>query len=129
MKALLFFSFPSHRIGKIVLNVVDRRFHVLCVNAPTAVDHHRAECRIFYDELSPLVNHVSLPDHILICGDLNASLTVDGRRVKNVCGLRANALQAFINLHDLIAANGIMRQKRSKLPTCDSPRRRCTRLD
>ena len=38
------------------------------------------------------------------------------------------ALQALINLHDLIAANGIMRQKRIKLPTFDGPRCRCTRL-
>ena len=41
----------------------------------------------------------------------------------------SEALQAFINLHDLITANGIMRQKRIKLPTFDGPRGRCTRLD
>ena len=33
--ALLFFSFPSHRIGTIVLHVSDRRFHVFCVFTST----------------------------------------------------------------------------------------------
>ena len=52
--------------------------------------------------------------------------------MKNVCGKpnrNSEALQAFINLHDLIAANGIMRQKRNKLLTFDGPRGRCTCLD
>ena len=65
-KALLFFFFPSHRIGKIALDVRDRRFHVFCVYAPTAVDHHRAECRTFHGKFSPLVDDISLRDHIMI---------------------------------------------------------------
>ena len=132
MKTLLLFSFPSHRIGKIVLDVRTRRFHIFCVYEPTAVDNHKAECRTFYVEFSSLVNDIPLRDHILICGDLNAPLTVDGCRVKNVCGKpnsNSEALQALINHHDLIAANGIMRQKRIKLPPFDGPRGRCTRLD
>ena len=80
-KTRLFFSIPFHRIGKIVLDVSDCRFHVLCVYSPTAVDHHRAECRTFYDEHSTLVNDIPLRDHILICGDLNVPLTADGCRL------------------------------------------------
>ena len=132
VKTRLLSSFSSHRIGKIVLDVSDRRFHIFCVYAPTAVDNHKAECRTFYDELSSLVIDIPLRGHILICGDLNASLTADGCRVKNVCGKpnsNSEALQAFINLHDQIAANGIMRQKRIKLPTFDGPRSRCMRID
>ena len=49
VKTLLLFSFPSHRIGKIVVDVRDRRFHIFCAYAPTAVDNHKAECRTFYD--------------------------------------------------------------------------------
>ena len=51
---------------------------------------------------------------------------------ENVCGEPnsiSEALQAFINLHGLIAANGIMRQKRTKFPTFDGPKGRCMRLD
>ena len=132
VKTLLFFSLPSHRIGKIVLDVSDRRFHIFCVYAPTAVDNHKAECRTFHDELSSLVNDTPLHDHILICGDLNVPMTADGCRVKNVCGKQnsnSEAPQAFINLHNLVAANGIVRQKRIKLPTFDGPRGRCMRLD
>ena len=132
VKTRLFFSFPSHSIEKIVLDVRDRRFHIFCVYAPTAVDNHKAECRTFYDQLSSLVIDITLRNHILICGDLNAPLTADGCRVKNVRGepnSNSEALQAFINFHDPIAANGIMRQKRIKLPTFDGPTGRCTRLD
>ena len=132
MKTLQLFSFSSHRIGKIVLDVRDRRFHIFCVYAPTAVDNHKAECRTFYDEPSSLVIDIPLRDHILICGDLNAPMTADGCQVKNVCGKpnsNSEALQAFINLHDLIAANGIMRQKRIKLLTFDGSMGRCTHLD
>ena len=78
VKTLLLFSFPTHRIGKIVLEVIYHRFHVFCINAPTAVDHHRAECRAFYDVLFSLVNDIPLRDHILFFGDLNANLTADG---------------------------------------------------
>ena len=132
VKTLLLFSFPIHRIGKIALDVRDRRFHIFCVIAPTAVDNHKTECRTFYDELSSLVIDIPLRDHILICGDLNALLTAEGCRLKNVCSKpnsNSEALQAFINLHGLIAANGIMRLKRIKLPAFDGPRGRCTRLD
>ena len=104
VKALLFFSFPSHRIGKTVLDVSDRRVHILCVYAPTAVDNDKAECRTFYDEPSSLVSYVPLRDHVLICGDLKAPLTADGYRVKCVCGKpnsNSEAIQASINLHDL----------------------------
>ena len=112
--------------------IPDRRFHVFCVYAPTAVDKHKAECCTFYDELSSLVNDIPLRGHILICGDLNAPLTADGCWVKNVCGKpnsNSEIQRAFINLQDLFAANSIMRQKRIKLPTFDGPRYRCTRLD
>ena len=132
VKILLLFSLPSHRILKIVLDVRVRRDHIFCVYAPTAVDNHKAECRTFNDELSSLINDIPLRDHILICGDLNAPLAADGCRVKNMCGKpnsNSKALQAFINLHDLIAENGIMRQKRIKFPTFDGHRGRCTRLD
>ena len=132
VKTLLLLSFHSRRIGEIVLDVRDRRFHVFCVNAPTAVDNHKAESRTFCGELSSLVNDIPLRDHILICGNLNIPLTADGCRVKNVCGKpnsNSEALLAFINLHDIIVANGIMRQKRIKLPTFDGPMGRCTRLD
>ena len=70
--------------------------------------------------------------YIMICGDLNAPLIADGSRCVHVRGKpnsNSEALQAFINLHDLIAANCIMRQKRIKLPTFDGPRGRCTCLD
>ena len=62
----------------------------------------------FYNELSSLVNDIPLREHILICGDINALLTADGCRVKNVCGkpnISSEALPAFITLHDLITAN------------------------
>ena len=52
--------------------------------------------------------------------------------MKNACGKpnsNSEAQQAFISLHDLIAASGIMRQKGIKLPTFDGPRGRCTRLE
>ena len=51
---------------------------------------------------------------------------------ENLCGepnSNSEALQPFINLHDLTAANGIMRQKQNKLPTFDGSRGRCTHLD
>ena len=86
VKNLLLFSFPSHRILKIVLDVRVRRDHIFCVYAPTAVDNHKAECRTFYDELSSLVIDIPLRDHILICGDLNAPLAADGCRMKNMSG-------------------------------------------
>ena len=111
VKTLLLFSFPNHHIGKIVLDDRDRRFHIFCVYAPSAVDNHKAECRTFYDKLPPLVIDIPLRDHIPICGDLNAPFTADGCRVKNICGepnRKSETLQAFINLHDLIAANSIM---------------------
>ena len=114
------------------MDVSDRRFHTFCVHAPTAVHNHRVEYRTFYDELSSLANDIPLRDYILICGDRNASLTADGCRVKHVRGESNNnseTIQAFINLHDLIAANGIMRLKRGKLSIFDGPRGRCTRLD
>ena len=125
VKTLLLFSFPSHRIGKLVLDVRNRRFHIFCVHSPTEVDNHKAQCRTFNDELFSLVIDIPLRDHILIHGDLNAPLTADGCRVKNVCGKPNSnweALPAFINLHDLLAANSIMRHKRIKLPTFDGPR-------
>ena len=37
VKTLLFFSFPTHRIGKIVLDVGDRFFRLCCVHVPIAV--------------------------------------------------------------------------------------------
>ena len=114
MKELPFFSFPSHRIEKIALDVSDRSFNVFCVYAPTTVDNHEVECRTFYDELSSLVNDIPLRDHILICGYLNAPFTADGCRVKNVFGelsSKSEAMQTFINHYDVIAANGIIRQK------------------
>ena len=132
VKTLQSFCFPSHRIGKIVLEVRDRRFNIFCVYSSTAVDDHKAECRTFHDELSSLVYDISLRYHILICVDLNAPLTADGCRVKSVCdkpNSNSEALQTFINLHDLISANGIMGQERIKFPTFDGPRGRCTRLD
>ena len=132
VKSWLFFSFHCHPIGKIVLDVNDRRLNIFCFYAPTAVDNHIAEWRTFHNELSSLVNDIPLRHHILICGDLNAPLSADGCRVKNVCGepnRNSEAQQEFISLHDLIAANGIMRQKRSRLPTFEGPRGRCTRLD
>ena len=101
VKTRLLFSFPCHRIGKIVLDVRYRRYHLFCVYAPTAVDNHKAECRTFYDELSSLINDIPLRDHILICGDCNAPLTVDGCQLKNVCGKphsNSEAQQALINL-------------------------------
>ena len=116
----------------LVLDARDRRFHIFCVYVSAAVDNHKAQCRTFYVELSSLVIDIPPRDHILICGDLNAPLTADGCRVNNVCGKpnrNSEALQAFFNLHDLIAASGIMRQKRIKLPTFDGPRGRYTRLD
>ena len=82
MMALLFFSFPSHHIRKTVLHIIDRRFHVFCVYAPTAVGRHRAECHTFYDGFSSLVNDAPLHDHILICDDLNIPLTANVCRVK-----------------------------------------------
>ena len=87
----------------------------------------KKECCTFYDELSSLVKDIPLRDHILIWDDLNAPFTADGCWVKNVCGKpnsNSEVLLAFINLHDLIAASSIMRQKRIKLPTLDSPRGR-----
>ena len=60
---------------------------------------------------------------------ISLCVTISG---ENVCGKpnsNSEALQAFIILHDLIAANGIMRQKRIKLPPFDGPRGRRTRLD
>ena len=132
MKTRLLFSFPSHRIGKIVLDVSDRHFHTFCVHAPSAVDNHRAECLTFHDELSSSVNDIPLRGHFLICGNLNAPLTAGVCRMKNGCrepNSNTEALQVFINFHDLIAANGIMRQERSNLPTFDGPRGRYTRLD
>ena len=111
---MLFFSFTfTSHIGKIILDVSDLRIHVFCVHAPTAVDHHKAECRTFYDQFSSLVNDIPLRDHILICSDINALLTADGCQVKNVCvesNSNSEALQVFINLNALIAANGIMRK-------------------
>ena len=102
-------TFPCHRIGKIVLDVSDRRFHI-------SVSIHQQQSIIIEQsvKLFSLVNVIPLRDHILICGDLNALLTADGCRVRNVCGelnSYSEAIQAFINLHDLIAANGIMRKK------------------
>ena len=41
VKTQLLFSFPSHRIGKIVLDVSERRFHIFCVYAPTEVVNHK----------------------------------------------------------------------------------------
>ena len=78
--------------------------HILCL-CTDIVDSHKAECRTFYDELSSLIIDIPLRDYILICGDLNAQLAADGCRVKNMCGKpnsNSEALQAFINLHDLI---------------------------
>ena len=74
--------------------------HILCL-CTDIVDNHKAECRTFYDELSSLINDIPLRDHILICGDFNAPLTVDGRQLKNVCGKphsNSEAQQALINL-------------------------------
>ena len=65
-----------------------------------------------------MVNDIPLRDQILICGDLNVVLTADGCRGRNLCGeanSNSEALQTFINLHDLISENGIMRQKRKQV--------------
>ena len=127
----LFSSFLSHCIGNVVLDVSERRFHVFCVHAPTAVDYHGTEYCTFYDELSTLLNDIPLRDLMLICGNLNVPSTADGCRMKNACrelNCNTKTLQEFINLHDLIAANDIMRQKRSNLPTFDGPIGRCTHI-
>ena len=113
MKALPFVFFPSHRIGKIVLDVSDRRFHVVCFYAPTAAVHHSAECRIFNDDLFSVVIDIPLRDHILICDDRIAPLTADGCRGGNAHGEPSSileALQAFMSIHDLIPVCGTMFQ-------------------
>ena len=109
MKALPFVFFPSHRIGKIVLDVSDRRFHVICFYAPIAAVHHSADCRIFYDDLFSVVNDTPLRDHILICDDRIAPLTADGCRGKNTHGEPNSiweALLAFTSIHVLIPVCG-----------------------
>ena len=85
-----------------------------------------------YDKLSYLDSDIPVCDHILICGNLIITLTAVGCWVKNVCGEPSSnlgALQVFINHHNLVAENGIVRQKRSKFPTFDGSWGGCTRLD
>ena len=76
VNSLLFFSYPSHRVGKVELDVSDRRFHAFCVYSPTSVDHQGAESHTFFDELSYLVNNIPLCDHILVCVDLKAPWSI-----------------------------------------------------
>uniref|UniRef100_A0A1I8JMH7 Reverse transcriptase domain-containing protein n=1 Tax=Macrostomum lignano TaxID=282301 RepID=A0A1I8JMH7_9PLAT len=70
--------------------------------------------------------------HIISVYAPTAPRTTDGRLIKNSCGIpNANSpfLSSFIQARDLMAVNGIMRQRFSKLPTFSGPNGRTTRLD
>ena len=125
-------EFFSTRNGKLVFDVSRRRIHILSICSPTAIDAHTNETMSFYDRLSSIVEAIPTRDHIFLCGDFNATLTVDKVRVTNRCGeanRNTKMLLSFIERHDLLAANAHTRQKHRSRPTFDGPNWRKTRLD
>lgn len=126
-------QYINARCAHLTLALADRRMHVVCVYAPPAVLQHEDETMQLYDSLNNLLSSLPRRDQIFLCGDFNATLPVDGIRVKNRCGkknLNTERLTSFMSTHDLIATNGVLRQRSMKrLATFHGPNDRSTRLD
>ena len=118
--ALLNFKFITSRIGLVSIDVGKRRLHVVCVYASTAAPFKQSDSKFFYDFLASTIASLPFRDLLFICGDFNAPLAADGIRVKNRCGVEnenSPFLCSLVEQFDLFAANGVVRQKYSKLIT------------
>ena len=134
-KALLNVTFPSDRVGLASFALKGRRrLHVICAYAPTAprTIQDPSGTETFYDSLGTLLDSIPGRDQTFVVGDFNAPLPADGFFVKNSCGLpnpNSSHLSCFIQARNLLAVNGFLRQRVSKLPTFYGPNNRITRLD
>lgn len=131
---ILNFSVICPRIASLIFQLKYHKVHLFTAHAPTSAASE-ADQNVLEDFLSSLGSAVeSVPnrDVVIISSDLNATLPCDGEIVKNTCGLpnfNAPHVMDLLKSLNLVAANGHLRQKHSKLLTFDGPQKRKTRLD
>ena len=104
---------------------------------PTACASDITETNDCIDIIGEYLSTRPSRDLAVFLGDLNADLAPDGNAIKNKHQYHAKtratphseAVTDFITSKNLVACNGVMRQRRSKLITFYGPKNRKCRLD
>ena len=135
--ALLNIEPLHHRIITMTVELKDNRMHIINCHMPTACATDISETHDCIDIIGEYLTSRPSRDFTVFVGDLNADLLPDGNAIKNKhqyhAKIRATphseAVTDLITSTNLVACNGIMRQRRSKLLTFFGPQKRKCRLD
>ena len=130
------FNPVSERICIITTNTSENiKCHLISAYAPTLENTVRNpdETRIFYEQLSSLINSIKQRDALIIIigGDFNAKTKLQvsemenqlvvGKYAKNKVNENGNLLTEFCKLHNLLITNTIFKHKPSHQTTWISP--------
>ena len=126
-----------HRIITMTIELKGRRMHIINCHMPTACTADISGTLDCIDIIGQYQSSRAKRNLTILLGDLNADLPPDGHAVKNSHQYQAKvrstphseAIADFITSSDLVACNGVMRQRRSRLLTFFGPRQRKCRLD
>jgi len=135
--AVLNFEPLHHRIATITVELNDNRMHIINCHMPTACAVDITETNDCIDIIGEHLSSRPSRDLTVFLGDLNADLPPDGNAIKNRHQYHAKtratphseAVSDFITSTNLVACNGVMRQRCSKLLTFFGPQKRKCRLD
>ena len=135
--ALLNIEPLHHRIIAMSVEMNDNKMHIINCHMPTACAADITETHDCIDVIGEYLSSRPSRDITSFLGDLNADLPPDGNTIKNSHQYHAKtrttphseAVTDFITSTDLVACNGVMRQRRSQLLTFFGPRQRKCRLD
>ena len=124
------FNLVSERICIITTNTSEKvKSHVISAYAPTLENTARNpdETRIFYEQLSTLINSIKQRDVLIIGGEFNAKTKLQvselenqlvvGKYAKNKVNENGNLLIEFCKLHNLLITNSIFKHKPSHQTT------------
>jgi len=111
--------------------------HIINCHMPTACATDLTETQDCIDIIGEYLSSRPNRDLTVFLGDLNVDLPPDGSAIKNRHQYHAKtrttphseAVTDFITSTNLVACNGVMRQRRSKLITFFGPKKRKCRLD
>ena len=135
--ALLNIEPLHHRIIAMTVELKGNRMHIINCHMPTACAADITETHDCIDIIGEYLSSQPSRDLTAFLGDLNADLPPDGNAIKNSHQYHAKtrttphseAVTDFITSTNLVACNGVMRQRRSQLLTFFGPRQRKCRLD
>ena len=124
----------SERICIVTTNAGENiKCHLISAYAPTSENTARDpdETRIFYEQLSSLINSIKQRDALIIEGDFNAKTKlrvsemenqlVVGKYAKNKVNENGHLIIEFCKLHNLLITNTIFKHKPSHQATWISP--------